>query len=59
LVGFAESQEACHNAEIGYVGQTGTVRFLRVASPKADQPPPARPSHPGRYCVRTATLVAP
>jgi hypothetical protein len=25
LVGFAESQEAYHNAEVGYVGQTGTV----------------------------------
>ncbi|MDB5396621.1 MAG: hypothetical protein JWM91_4127, partial [Rhodospirillales bacterium] len=25
LVDFAESQEAHHNAEVGYVGQTGTV----------------------------------
>jgi hypothetical protein len=25
LVGFAESAEALHNAEVGFVGQTGTV----------------------------------
>ena len=25
LVGFAESAEAVHNAEVGFVGQSGTV----------------------------------
>ena len=51
LVGFAESQEAYHNAEVGYVGQTGTVRF--PASPKADQPA-TRVRHPGSAFVAIA-----